>query len=125
MIVMPQSYSPGALKRRFRIIEELMIRDKAFFIIYDEKAPLAAIIKAELSDVNGEARHEVVARLDLVRRDQCDEVYSVRDFWQNTDALQVEGVVVVTAERDEGLATKLYESLVLKEGITLISVGTV
>lgn len=120
MIVMPQTYSPATIARRFKIIEELLIRGEMYLIIYDAAAPFAAVIKAE---VNGEVRHEAVATLELERRDQYGEVFSVRDFWQN-DALQVESIVVGNAMRDVGLATMLYECLVLKEGITLMSDNT-
>lgn len=121
MVVMPQSYSPSTISRRFKIINELELRGATYLVVYDEKAPVAAIIKADVSDFDGQARHEIIASLKLVRRDQCGGIYSVRDFWQNTDALQVEGVVVAGASQGVGLATVLYESLVLQAGITLMS----
>ncbi|MEG3135523.1 hypothetical protein SC206_18355 [Rouxiella sp. T17] len=124
MIVMPQSYSPSTIERRFKVINELNVRGAVYLVVYDENAPVAAIIKADLSDFGGQARHEIVASLELVRRDQCENIFSVRDFWQNTDALQVEGVVVAKAVQGVGLATVLYESLVLNAGIILMSDNT-
>lgn len=124
MIVMPQSYSPSAIARRFEVIQEMVLSDKAYSIIYDKSTPFAAVIEADITLVDGQPRHRVVAKLDMIRRDKDDEIFAVRDFWQDTEALQVDGVVVDKSMQDIGLATKMYECLVIEKGITLMSDNT-
>jgi len=118
---MPQAYSPGTINRRFEVINELVLAGSTWLVLYDQKTPFAAIVNAEVSEINGEPRHRVVATLEMARRDQCGEIFSVQDFWQDTDALKVEGVVVEPALQDMGLATLLYECLVIDKNITLMS----
>ncbi|WP_241522192.1 hypothetical protein [Chimaeribacter californicus] len=121
MIVIPHSYSPETIARRFEIIDELLIHGASWPIIYDKAIPFAAVIEADVTEINGQLRHRVVATLEMARHDRDSHIFSVRDFWQDTDALQVEGVVVDPELQDMGLATALYESLVLHKGITLMS----
>lgn len=121
MSVMPLAYSPSTVQRRFEILDELTIGGEIYWIAYDSKTPFAAIINASPSDVNGELRHMSVAMLELARPASFDGVLSVKNFWADTDAIQVEGVVVDGAVQDVGLATRLYETLVVKKNLTLMS----
>jgi len=124
MSVMPMTYSPSTIQRRFEILDELVIRGETYWIAFDSKTPFAAVINANPSSVNGELRHKSVAMLELARPASFDGVLSVKDFWADTDAVQVDGVVVDGAVQDVGLATRLYETLVLKKNITLMSDNT-
>lgn len=121
MIVLPSSYSPDTIKRRFEIINELFLLGSNWLVLYDEKTPFAAVASAEVCDINGEPRHRVIAVLEMARREQCGEVFRVRRFWQDSEALQIEGVVVDPELQNMGLATALYESLVIDKGVTLMS----
>lgn len=122
MIVVDRSYSPSTLNRRFKVISEIALNDTALQIVYGDKTPFAAIVDASpYQNDKGETRHRVIATLELVRRKECGETYEVKDFWQDSDALQVESVVVIEAMRDFRLATTLYETLVTTQGITLMS----
>ena len=47
-------------------------------------------------------------------------IYNVKR-WEDANVIQVEGICVDPAERDKGLATRLYEALVLQCGVTLVS----
>ena len=120
MAVMPMSYSPSTVQRRFEVIDEFTLGSATFLTIYDSKIPFAAVIDAGPSDINGDMRHRVVATLELVRRDRFDGL-SVKEFWQDTEALQVEGVVVQDVMQGFGLATRMYETLIMTKGITLMS----
>ncbi|MGB7803592.1 hypothetical protein [Buttiauxella sp.] len=125
MIVMPLSYSASAIARSFEVIEEITIAEKRFLIIFDKKTPRASIVKAELEDVGGEPRHVAVAMLELNnQKDIGDNVVSVERFWEDASVLQVEDVCVDKRYQELGFATQLYETLVLKCGVVLISDNT-
>lgn len=124
MSVMPMAYSPSTVKRRFEIIDEFVIRDTTYWIVYDSKTPFAAVIDASPSLISCETRHRAVAMLELERPERTDGILSVKEFWQDSDALQIAGVVVDGGLQDIGLATRMYETLVLKKGITLMSDNT-
>lgn len=122
MIVMPTTYSPSAVKRAFVVMHEFEMSGIAMAAIYDKSAPVAAIIRVDLEEFNGSARHRVVAKLDLNRKLAIDDnVLAVERFWQDTEALKVRGIVVDPRQQNSGLATMLYELLVIKCGITLVS----
>ncbi|MBB6116690.1 hypothetical protein F4826_003632 [Rahnella inusitata] len=122
MIVLERSYSPATLARRFEIIDEIRFNNLDMLVIYDEKIPFIAIAEAQTrTDNRGENRHHVVATLELARRDNSHELLEVRQFWEDDQAFQVEGVVVNAGMRDYRLATLLYETLVVKKHLTLMS----
>ena len=120
MAIMPMSYSPSTVQRRFEIIDEFRLGSATFLIIYDSKIPFAAVIDAGPSDINGDMRHRVIATLELARREHFEGL-SVKEFWQDSEALQIEGVVVQEVMQGFGLATRMYERLILTQGITLMS----
>lgn len=125
MIVMPLSYSASAIARSFEVIEEITIAEKRYLIIFDKKTPRASIVKAELEDVSGEPRHVAVAMLELNNQKAIgDNVISVERFWEDSSVLQVEGVCVDRRYQEIGFATQLYEALVLKCGVILMSDNT-
>ena len=120
MAVMPMEYSPGTVARRFTVLEEVILRDTSYQVVYDAKTPFAAVIETLPSYKDGEARHVVVATLELQRRAQLEGVL-VKKFWEDSDVAQVEGVVVDGAMRDVGLATVVYETVANKAGVVLLS----
>ena len=125
MIVMPLSYSASAIARSFEVIEEITIAEKRYLIIFDKKTPRASIVKAELEDVSGEPRHVAVAMLELNNQKAIgDNVISVERFWEDSSVLQVEGVCVDRRYQEIGFATQLYEALVLKCGVIIMSDNT-
>lgn len=125
MIVMPLSYSAAAISRSFEVIEELTVAEQHFLIIFDKETPRASIVKAELEDVGSEPRHIAVAMLELNKQKTIgDNVISVKRFWEDPDVLQVEGVCVERRFQESGFATQLYEALVLKCGVILMSDNT-
>ena len=125
MIVMPLSYSAAAIERSFEVIEELTVADQHFLIIFDKETPRASIVKAQLEDVGGELRHICVAMLELNKQKTIgDNVISVQRFWEDPQVLQVEGVCVERRFQESGFATQLYEALVLKCGVILMSDNT-
>lgn len=122
MIIMPTTYSPSAVKRAFSVIHEFEMSGTAMAAIYNPSAPVAAIIRVDLEEFNGTPRHRVIAKLDLNRKLAVgDNVLAVERFWQDSEALQVEGIIVDPRQQFSGLATMLYELLVTECGITLAS----
>jgi hypothetical protein len=120
MIVIPMSYSPATVARRFAVLEEVRIRNLVYQVIFDSDTPFAAVIEAVPVTINGALRHKVVATLELRRRPQLEGVL-VESFWEDSDVAQIEGVVVEGSLRHIGLATLMYETLAIQGGITLLS----
>lgn len=120
MPVMPMTFSPGAVARRFEVLKEVTIQDTLYQVLFDRKTPFAAVIEATPSIVNDELRHKIVATLELQRRPQLEGVL-VKKFWEDCDVAQIEGVVVDGAMRDVGLATFVYETVAIEADITLLS----
>ncbi|WP_338512961.1 hypothetical protein [Erwinia aphidicola] len=121
MIVYPVSYSPSAVARAFKIVHSFEIAGVAMAVIYDAATPRAAIIKTKPEEIDGVMRNRAIAILELERKKTIgDIVLSVERFWQD-DALQVESVCVEGTQRELGLATLLYETLVNECGVVLMS----
>lgn len=122
MIVMPTTYSPMTVARSFNVVEEFELSGRVLHVIYDPQTPRAAIIEADVEMFEGVPRHRVIAALDLQRKDALGkDIVAVERCWEEANVLQVEGICVEPVERDKGLATRLYEALILRCGITLIS----
>ncbi|EEZ6492070.1 TPA: hypothetical protein ACIWR0_003710 [Escherichia coli] len=120
MAVIPMSYSPGTVARRFSILDGVTIQGVLYQVIWDSKTPFAAVIEAAPSVIDGDMRHKVVATLELQRRPQLEGVL-VRKFWEDSDVGQIEGIVVDGTVRDVGLATFVYETVASKAGVVLLS----
>ncbi len=120
MAVIPMSYSPGTVARRFSILDGVTIQGVLYLVIWDSKTPFAAVIEAAPSIIDGDMRHKVVATLELQRRPQLEGVL-VRKFWEDNDVAQIEGIVVDGVVRDVGLATFVYETVASKAGVVLLS----
>ncbi|EHQ8143088.1 TPA: hypothetical protein J1067_002831 [Escherichia coli] len=120
MAVIPMSYSPGTVARRFSILDGVTIQGVLYQVIWDSKTPFAAVIEAAPSIIDGDMRHKVVATLELQRRPQLEGVL-VRKFWEDSDVAQIEGIVVDGTIRDVGLATFVYETVASKAGVVLLS----
>ncbi|ORM71946.1 hypothetical protein [Pantoea rwandensis] len=120
MAIMPMSYSPNTLQRRFDVIDEFELGSTTYWIIYDRKTPFAAVVDAGPVLIENDMRHRVIATLELARVENFSG-FSVKAFWQDASALQVEGIVVQEIMQGFGLATRIYETLVVKENITLMS----
>lgn len=122
MIVMPTTYSPMTVARAFKQVEEFELSGRLLHVIYDPQTPRAAIIEADIETFEGVPRHRVVAALDLQRKPTLGkDIVAVERCWEDANIIQVEGICVDPAERDKGLATRLYEALILHCGITLVS----
>ncbi len=122
MIVMPTTYSPMTVARAFKQVEEFELSGRLLHVIYDPQTPRAAIIEADIETFEGVPRHRVVAALDLQRKPTLGkDIVAVERCWEDANIIQVEGICVDPAERDKGLATRLYEALILRCGITLVS----
>lgn len=120
MAIMPMSYSPNTLQRRFDVIDNFELGGTSYWIIYDRKTPFAAVVDAGPALIGNDMRHRVIATLELARVENFAGL-SVKAFWQDACALQAEGVVVQEVMQGFGLATRMYETLVVKENITLMS----
>ena len=120
MAVIPMSYSPGTVARRFSILDGVTIQGVLYQVIWDSKTPFAAVIEAAPSVIDGDMRHKAVATLELQRRPQLEGVL-VRKFWEDSDVAQIEGIVVDGTVRDVGLATFVYETVASKAGVVLLS----
>lgn len=122
MIVMPTTYSPMTVARAFKQVEEFELSGRLLHVIYDPQTPRAAIIEADIETFEGVPRHRVVAALELQRKPTLGkDIVAVERCWEDANIIQVEGICVDPAERDKGLATRLYEALILHCGITLVS----
>ncbi len=104
----------------FSILDGVTIQGVLYQIIWDPKTPFAAVIEAAPSVIDGDVRHKVVATLELQRRPRLEGVF-VQKFWEEQDVAQIEGIVVDGAVRDVGLATFVYETIVTKAGVVLLS----
>lgn len=111
---------PATVARRFSILDGVTIQGVLYQIIWDPKTPFAAVIEAAPSVIDGDVRHKVVATLELQRRPRLEGVF-VQKFWEEQDVAQIEGIVVDGAVRDVGLATFVYETIVTKAGVVLLS----
>ena len=120
MAVIPMSYSPGTVARRFSILDGVTIQGVLYQVIWDSKTPFAAVIEAAPSIIDGDMRHKVVATLELQRRPQLEGVL-VRKFWEDSDVAQIEGIVVDGTVRDVVLATFVYDTVASKAGVVLLS----
>ena len=98
MAVIPMSYSPATVARRFSILDGVTIQGVLYQIIWDPKTPFAAVIEAAPSVIDGDVRHKVVATLELQRRPRLEGVF-VQKFWEEQDVAQIEGIVVDGAVR--------------------------
>lgn len=124
MPVMPASYSPAAVERCFKIIDEFEIAGIRAAVIFDESTPRASIINLDVeTDERGALRHRALAMLELQKKKNIgDNVIAVERFWQDEQCIaQIEGVCVLPDVRDLKLATRLYETLVTKCAVILIS----
>lgn len=122
MIVMPTTYSPMTVSRAFRVVEEFELSGRVLNVIYDSQTPRAAIIEADVELFDGIPRHRVIAALDLQHKVALGkDIVAVERCWEDATVVQVDGVCVERAEREKGLATRLYEALVLRCGVTLVS----
>ncbi|MBI0184233.1 hypothetical protein HTP75_04565 [Yersinia pestis subsp. pestis] len=122
MIVMPSTYSPATIAREFKVIHEFELSSMKYGVIFDKNVPKAAIIRMNTESFNGIPRHRIIAALDLVAKQELGEnVISVQRFWQDSALFQVEGMVVEQGARGKGLATLLYEELIVKCGVILMS----
>lgn len=120
MAVLPMSYSPSAVERSFVVVDEFDVAGIRAAVIYDAATPRAAIIDLDLTpDVRGAARHRVVAMLNLAKKTaQGDNAIVVKRFWQDESCVaKGEDACALPA----GLATRIYETLVIKCGATLVS----
>lgn len=124
MTVLPISYSPSAVKRSFVVVDEFDVAGIRAAVIYDAATPRAAIIDLDITaDSRGVMRHRVLAMLTLAKKTaQGDNAIAVKRFWQDETCIaKVEDVCVLPDIRDAGLATRIYEALVIKCGVTLVS----
>ena len=99
MAVIPMSYSPATVARRFSILDGVTIQGVLYQIIWDPKTPFAAVIEAAPSVIDGDVRHKVVATLELQRRPRLEGVF-VQKFWEEQDvavAVNLHHIVVEIA----------------------------
>ena len=100
----PISYSPSALERAFDVSGTTDILGVPAWIVLRKDKTAAAIVYAEPSqEENGELRHLVAAKLDLIPRkstNQNESILAVKRYWESKAVLQVEGVVVDRAVQD-------------------------
>lgn len=125
MILYPISYSPAALERAFDVTGMADVLGVPALIVLRKDKTAAAIIYAEPSlEENGELRHLVAAKLDLIPRksiDQNESILVVKRYRESKAIVQVEGVVVDKPVQDTRVATTLYEHLVVDKELILMS----
>jgi len=125
MIILPLTYSPSTVARRFSVLERIRVNggDAEYLVILsdDKNELVAAIIESALTLMdNGDTRHKVVAKLDLCRKDRVEQVL-IKDTWVSQEVAQIEGIVVDGSLRDMGFATVLYEAVIDKAKLVLLS----
>ena len=120
MTVLPMSYSPSAIERCFVIVDKFDVAGIRAAVIYDAATPRAAIIDLDITaDNRGAARHRVLALLNLAKRTALgDNAIAVKRIWQDESYLEK---VENTCASPAGLATRIYETLVSKCGVILVS----
>ncbi|MGD1336080.1 hypothetical protein ACP6H1_27180 [Vibrio harveyi] len=121
MTTLSADYSAAAISRRFESIADFRIElaNIDATLLWDKNTLVASVISTAQ---NPNGRYPVLASLELEQTDWKDKTaaYAVERFWEK-ESMQVRGVVTDPSRRDMGLATYIYETLVLKLGFTLVS----
>lgn len=125
MVLYPISYSPASVERAFDQIGTTEVLGVQALIVFRKDKTAAAIIYAEPSlDENGELRHLVVAKLNLIARKSTnhkESILAVQRYWESKAVSQVEGIIVDKPAQDIRVATTLYEHLIVEHGLILMS----
>ncbi len=118
MIVFPMTYSVNAIARRFETLNEIDLAGIKADLLWDADSLVACVVG---HDVDGDDRRQVLASIELERTDWYgEEALAVERYWEQ-DPTQVRGVIVLDNLRDFGLATFMYEALVLTKGLIIVS----
>lgn len=121
MAIIPMEYSTKTVARSFVVLNEFTASKVPYQIIFNASAPCAAVIELIPTErKGGRLVHKVVATLWLEKTTKVGCV-KVENVWEDPTVMQVEGVVTAEPQQGFGLATRMYESVVTKAGVTLLS----
>ena len=118
MIVFPNAYSLATIERRFELIATFKFAGIEAELMWDSERLIASVISTTVFD---EDRRQVIASIEMEKTEYMhQEALAVERYWQQ-DANQIVGVVVQQNYREYGLATMMYELLVLEKGMVIVS----
>lgn len=117
IIVLPTTYSTETIERRFEVVESVQLKDCKADLLWDSGRLISCIVSQEIEG----GRRKVFASLELQKTKWFEEdALAVEKYWQD-ELVQVQGVVVLDNLQEFGLATFMYETLILKKGLVLVS----
>lgn len=118
MFVFPMTYSVDAIARRFKAISEIEISGIKADFFWDKDRLVASVINKYVDD---SGRRQVLASIEMETTKWLGkDALAVEKYWEQEPS-QIRGVVVADNLREFGLASYMYETLILKNGLVLIS----
>ena len=118
MFVFPMTYSVSAIERNFETLKELSLAGITADLLWDSTRLVACVVNQHVDD---EGRRQVLASIDMEATEWFGEdALAVEKYWEQ-EPTQIRGVVVKETLREFGLATFMYETLVLDKGLIIVS----
>ncbi|KPU82197.1 hypothetical protein JI57_04510 [Psychromonas sp. PRT-SC03] len=118
MFVFPMTYSVDSIARRFENITAVEIAGIKADFLWDSERLIAIVIDQHIAT---DGRRKVLASLEMESTKWFGEdALAVEKYWEQEPS-QVRGVVVIDNLREFGLATYMYETLILKKGLIIVS----
>ncbi len=118
MFVFPMTYSVSAIERNFEKLKEISLAGITADLLWDSTRLVACVVNQHVDE---EGRRQVLASIDMEATKWFGEdALAVEKYWEQEPA-QIKGVVVTENLREFGLATFMYETLVLDKGLIIVS----
>ncbi|ANU39501.1 hypothetical protein [Vibrio scophthalmi] len=118
MIVFPNVYSVDTINRRFEVIDQIRFAGIDADFLWDSTRLMACVVSTEIID---DDRRQVIASIEMQQTEWMNnEALAVERYWQQ-DPCQIQGVVVQPNFQEFGLATFMYEMLVVRLRMVIVS----
>lgn len=118
MIVFPNVYSQSTIERRFESITDLQFAGIDAELLWDEQRLIACVVSKTVID---DDRRQVIASIEMEKTEWMnEEALAVERYWEQ-EPNQIRGVVVLPKFQEFGLATAMYETLVLDKKMVIVS----
>lgn len=118
MIVFPNVYSLATIERRFELVTTFQFAGIEAELMWDKERLIASVISTQVVD---DDRRQVIASIEMEKTEYMhQDALAVERYWQQ-EPNQIRGVVVENNYREFGLATAMYEALILEKGMVIVS----
>ncbi len=119
MIILPSAYSLATIERRFERLNSVQFAGIEADLLWDSERLMACAVSKNVIDTD---RRQVVASIEMQKAGHLfgKETLSLSRYWEQ-DPCQIQGVVVLSNYQEYGLATLMYETLVLELGMVIVS----